>query len=282
MSDYDVSAPHWGTIAERWWKYYAARPWLAGAFVWTGFDYRGEPTPYDWPCISSHFGIMDVCGFPKNNFYYYQSWWSDKAILHLAPHWNWNGKGKDTIKVWCQSNCDSVELKLNGNTIGRKRMEANSHLEFPVRYVPGTLEATGWKQGKRITTKVETTGRPSRLRLVADRSSIHADGEDVAVVTVSVLDDKGREIPDAENLVSFSMNGEGSIIGVGNGNPGSHEPDKYLSGLYKRQLFSGKCQVIVQAGGKEGAIELSASSENISPARLSIKAEKASLRPRVE
>jgi len=161
-------------------------------------------------------------------------------------------------------------------------MEVNSHLEFPVRYVPGTLEATGWKRGKRLTTKVETTGRPSRLRLVADRSSIHADGEDVAVVTVSVLDDKGREIPDAENLVSFSINGEGSIIGVGNGNPSSHEPDKYLSGSYKRQLFSGKCQVIVQADGKEGAIGLSASSENISPARLSIKAEKATLRPRVE
>lgn len=110
VSDYDVNAPSWGSTAEHWWKYYAARPWLAGAFVWTGFDYRGEPTPYSWPCINSHFGIMDVCGFPKNNYYYYQAWWTNKDVLHIAPHWNWSGREGKLVAVWCQSNCDSVEL----------------------------------------------------------------------------------------------------------------------------------------------------------------------------
>ena len=282
VSDYDVNAPRWGSIAENWWKFYAARAWLAGAFVWTGFDYRGEPTPYSWPCISSHFGIMDVCGFPKNNFYYYQSWWSDRDVLHLAPHWNWKGREGQPIDVWCQSNCESVELFLNGRSLGNKSMEVNSHLEWKVPYEPGVLEARGVRNGREISTKVETTGEPSTIQLIPDRDSIKADGEDVCVVNVVVLDGKGREVPVADNLMLFDVSGSGSIIGVGNGNPSSHEPDKYLDGSYKRKAFNGKCQVIVQSTRRAGSIQLRASSEGMSPSTLTIRAEQCTPRPYVE
>jgi beta-galactosidase len=282
VSDYDVNAPGWGSIAEKWWKFYAARPWLAGAFVWTGFDYRGEPTPYSWPCISSHFGILDVCGFPKNNFYYYQSWWTSKTVLHLAPHWNWRGKEGQSIDVWCQSNCDSVELFLNGKSLGRKVMERNSHLEWKVPYEAGTLEARGWRNGKKVSTKVETTDDPVTIVLTPDRQSIHADGEDVCVVNVTALDGHGREVPVADNLIRFEVNGGGRIIGVGNGNPSSHEPDKYLDGNYQRKLFNGKCQVIVQAGREASGIELQASSDGLKLAKVIIKAEESPARPSVE
>ena len=271
MCDYDLYPPGWGATAEKWWRFYATREWLAGAFVWTGFDYRGEPTPYSWPCINSHFGIMDVCGFPKNNFFYYQSWWSDKDVLHIAPHWNWHGKDGQTIDVWCQSNCESVELFLNGKSLGKKMMERNSHLEWKVPYEPGVLEARGMRNGKQMVTRVETTGQQVKIKMVADRNLIHADGEDVTVVTVTALDDKGREVPVADNLVRFDLMGKGKIIGVGNGDPSSHEPDKYLVGQYKRRLFNGKCQVIVQSTKEAGTLELKATSDGLKEESISVK-----------
>jgi hypothetical protein len=279
LCDYDINKPGWGTTAETWWTFYAERPWLAGAFVWTGFDYRGEPTPYRWPCINSHFGIMDVCGFPKNNFYYYQSWWSEEDVLHVAPHWNW--KTGDTINVWCQSNCEDVELFLNGKSLGQKPMKLNSHLEWNVPYQPGTIEARGSRNGKTIKTKIETTGEPSEIRLTPDRTSINADGEDVSIITVSALDKEKREVPTANNFIQFTLKGEGKIIGIGNGDPGSHEPDKYLNGNYQRYLFSGKCQVIVQSSTKSGNIELTASSKGLKPATATITTKFCTLRPSV-
>jgi beta-galactosidase len=281
LCDYDVNAPGWGATAEKWWRFYAARPWLAGAFVWTGFDYRGEPTPYSWPCINSHFGIMDMCGFPKNNFFYYQAWWSNKDVLHIAPHWNWRGKEGQIIDVWCQSNCESVELLLKGKSLGKKTMEPNSHLEWKVAYEPGVLEARGWKQGRMVTTKVETTGEPVSIRLTADRSAISADGGDVSVVNVTTLDDRGREVPNADNLVRFEVVGNGKIIGVGNGDPSSHEPDKYLSDNYQRRLFNGKCQVIVQSTKEAGAVKLRASSEGLKTEVITIRTEPCEPRPSV-
>jgi beta-galactosidase len=281
MCDYDLYPPRWGATAEKWWRFYATREWLAGAFVWTGFDYRGEPTPYSWPCINSHFGIMDVCGFPKNNFFYYQSWWSDKDVLHIAPHWNWRGKEGQMIDVWCQSNCQSVELFLNGKSLGKKTMELNSHLEWKVPYQPGILEAHGMRNGKQMVTKVETTGQPVRIRMAADRKLIQADGEDVTVVSVTALDDKGREVPVADNLIRFDLKGMGKIIGVGNGDPSSHEPDKYLVGQYQRRLFNGKCQVIVQSVKEAGTLELKASSDGLKEESITVKAEAVPLRPSV-
>ena len=277
VPDYDVTRPYWGALAETWWKFYAARPYLLGAFVWTGFDYRGEPTPYGWPCISSHFGIMDVCGFPKNNYYYYKSWWTADDVLHIYPHWNWKGHEGDTISVWCNSNCESVELLLNGKSLGIKTMPLNSHLEWKVAYKPGTLEARGMKvvrkSVKKIVTKIETTGEPLTIVLSPDRSAINADGEDVSVVNVSVLDEKGREVPDAMNLIRFELKGEGRIIGVGNGDPSSHEADKCAAGSWQRRLFNGKCQLIVQSPRSQGSMEVVASSDNMKPAMVIIAVE---------
>jgi beta-galactosidase len=165
VSAYDLNAPPWATTAEKWWKYFDERPFLSGGFAWTGFDYRGEPTPYNWPCISSHFGIMDICGFPKDNYFYYQSWWGTQPVLHLFPHWNWPGKEGHEIDVWGHSNLDSVELFLNGASLGSQKVERNTHLAWKVKYAPGTIEARGTKDGKIVLTeKRETTGAPANFR----------------------------------------------------------------------------------------------------------------------
>jgi beta-galactosidase len=224
-----VNPVTWGETAEEWWSFYAARPWTSGGFAWTGFDYRGEPTPYQWPCINSHFGIVDMCGFPKDNFYYYQSWWTDKPVLHLLPHWNWPGKEGQTIDVRALSNCEEVELFLNGQSLGRQKMKTDSELKWSVKYAPGTLSAKGYK-GESIVaeTQVETTGDPAAIKLTPDRATINADGEDVSVVTVAVTDAQGRVVPLASNLVHFELDGPGKILGVGNGDPSSHEADKYV------------------------------------------------------
>ncbi len=230
VSAYDDNAPPWATTAEYWWKIFAARPWLSGGFVWTGFDYRGEPTPYSWPCINSHFGIMDTCGFAKDNFYYYQSWWSDRTVLHLLPHWNWPGKEGQEIDVRCLSNCQEVELFLNGQSLGRKTMPANSHLQWMVKYAPGVLSAKGYKDGQVIAeAKVETTGPAAAVKLTPDRASIDADGQDISIITVAVTDSAGRIVPVADNHIDFHLSGPGKIIGVGNGDASCHEPDVYVA-----------------------------------------------------
>jgi beta-galactosidase len=272
LCDYDINKPGWGSTAEQWWKFYSSREWLMGAFVWTGFDYRGEPTPYDWPCINSHFGIMDMCGFPKNNYYYYQAWWSGKDVLHIFPHWNWKGKEGEPINVWCNTNCESVELFLNGKSLGRKNVLPNSHLEWNPVYEPGVLEAKGIRNGKTLTDRIETTDKPYRIKLYSDRTKIQADGQDVCIVNISVFDEQGREVPDASNLIKFTIKGNGRIIGVGNGDPSSHEADKCPEYAWKRSLFNGKCQVIVQSSELKGQILLNAVSERIQPANLIINA----------
>ena len=229
VSAYDIGATVWSNTAEQWWSFFASRPWLSGGFIWTGFDYRGEPTPYGWPCINSHFGVMDTCGFPKDNFYYYQSWWTDKPVLHLLPHWSWPGKEGVEIEVRALSNCEAVELFLNGRSLGRKTMERNSHLAWMVPYAPGTLSAKGYNGGKIIAeTKAETTGAPAAIQLRPDRATLNADGEDVGVFTVSVTDAQGRVVPVAANSIHFELSGPGKILGVGNGDPSCHEPDVFL------------------------------------------------------
>jgi beta-galactosidase len=218
------------TGMEKWWQFFATRPWLSGAFYWTGFDYRGEPSPYRWPCISSHFGLLDTCGFPKDDAYYFKSCWSMTPQLHLLPHWNWAGKEGQEIPVEAFSNCDEVELFLNGQTQGKQTMQPNSHLEWKVKYAPGTLSATGYKAGKvAVESKVDTTGAPSTIQLTPDRTSIKADGEDLSLISVSVTDDQGRVVPIASNLIHFSLSGPGKIIGVGNGDPSCHEPDTFVT-----------------------------------------------------
>ncbi len=269
VPDHDITYPWWASTAEQWWKPNAGKDWFMGGFVWTGFDYRGEPTPYGWPCINSHFGIMDVCGFPKNNYYYYQSWWSDKDVLQISPHWAAPVSG-DSVDVWVNSNAESVELKLNGKSLGKKTMEANGHLQWKVKYAPGKLEAFGTKKGKKLYTKVETTGKAYTIKLSPDRTMINADGEDVCVLNVSVTDDKGREVADAMNQLYFDVQGNGRIIGVGNGDPSSHEADKYINGKWQRKLFNGKCQVIIQSDGHEGALKIRVSGDGLVEGNMSI------------
>ena len=275
MSAYDVNAPSYGTVSEEWVRFFAARPWLAGAFVWTGFDYRGEPSPYAWPCISSHFGIMDTCGFPKDNFYYYQAWWTERPVLHIFPHWNWRGKEGKEISVWAHSNCDEVELLLNEKSLGRKPMTRLSHLEWKVPFAPGALAARGYKNGKVIAqARVETTESPAQIKLVADRSEIIADGRDVSVFTVSVHDVQGRLVPDAGTEIFFEMSGPGRIIGVGNGDPGDHSADRPDAPYRKasRHVFGGLAQVIVQSTTDAGEIQLTTSSAGLKNGSLTIRA----------
>jgi beta-galactosidase len=210
-------------------KYYDARKFLAGLFFWTGFDYRGEPNPLAWPAVSSQFGILDLCGFPKDIFYYLQSVWQNEPVLHLFPHWNWQGKEQQNISVWVYSNCDEVELFLNGKSYGKKFVEKLSHLEWDVPYTPGTLMAQGYNEDKEVLIeKVETTGEPAVIKLIPDRKAIKADGEDVAIITVSVEDRQGHIVPTANNELSLTISGRGKIIGVGNGDPASHEADRFF------------------------------------------------------
>jgi len=278
LSAYDLNFPPWAATAERWWSYYDARPFLAGGFVWTGFDYRGEPTPYKWPCISSHFGILDTCGFPKDNFWYYQAWWGGAPVLHLFPHWNWPGKEGQEIEVWVHSNLERVELFLNGASLGAQDVKRDTHLTWKVPYAPGTLEARGSKGGQVVLTdRRETTGAPARLLLVPDRDAIAADREDVVVVEARVLDASGRVVPVADDEVTFTVTGPGRIVGVGNGDPSSHEADKGSV----RRAFNGLCMAIVQATKDPGALRVEATAPGLAAGEAAVTCRPAAVRPSV-
>jgi beta-galactosidase len=267
VSAYDMNHPPWAELAEEWWKFYAEREWLAGGFAWTGFDYRGEPTPYGWPSINSQFGIVDMCGFPKDSFYYYKAWWGAEPVLHLFPHWNWGERVGEPISVWVHSNLDEVELLLNGKSIGKQKVQPLTHLEWKVPYEPGVLEARGSKGGAVVLTeKRETTGDPATIKLTADRIEIDADGEDVAVLRVEVLDKQGRSVPTADAMINFKVSGEGALIGVGNGDPNSQESDK----APRRSLFNGLAQVIVQATKAAGTITVEASAGKLTAATVKV------------
>jgi beta-galactosidase len=218
-----------GTSIETGMKYYDARPFLAGLFYWTGFDYRGEPNPLAWPAVGSQYGILDLCGFAKDAFYYLRSWWMDDPVLHLSPHWNSKGKEGRPVPIRAYGNCEEAELFLNGKSLGRKPVPRLGHAEWEAVYQPGTLSAVGYSKNRKILTeKIETTGEPAAIRLLPVRTGIRADGEDVSVATVQVEDKNGRTIPDACNEIAFHLDGPGRIIGVGNGDPASHEPDQFL------------------------------------------------------
>lgn len=267
---YDREHPWWASTAEAWWTIAAERPYIAGGFIWTGFDYRGEPTPYSrWPSVGSYFGAMDSCGFPKDNYWYYRAWWRPEALLHLFPHWNWEGREGEEIEVWVHSNLDRVELFVNGRSVGSKTVERNRHLAWSVPYAPGVLEARGFKNGRLVSTqRRETAGAPAALRLSVDRERLTADGEDVAMIAASVVDARGRPCPRANDLVVFEVAGDARVIGVGNGDPVSHEPDR----SDRRHLFNGLAQAIVQTGRKGGPITVTARAEGLRPAVLRLDA----------
>lgn len=218
-----------GPSVETGWKFYEERDFLSGLFYWTGFDYRGEPNPLRWPAVASQFGILDMCGFPKDPYYYLKSWWTADPFIKIQPHWNWSGWEGKVIKMWAYSNCDEVELILNNISLGKKKVDKNEHLEWDVTYKPGILLAKAYKKGKVVATdKQETTSAPVSIKLTASKDTLTAKGTSVSVVNIEVLDAKGRRVPDAMNEISFILSGEGKILGVGNGDPASHDADQFL------------------------------------------------------
>jgi len=279
---YDLQAPDWGSTHRKTWKMIDERPFVAGCFIWTGFDYHGEPTPYTWPSASSFFGCMDLCGFPKTAFWLHQAQWRDDIdVLQLVPHWNWpvDSIGKK-IRVMALSNADSVKLVLNGKTISGQKVNKYEMNTWFVPYVPGRLEAIGYKKGKIVSRyKTETTGEPVTLELIADRETLKNDGWDAMPVTVRVLDSKGRPVPTANVQVKFEISGGGKIIGLGNGDPNSHEPEKGDS----RSLFNGLAQVIVQSKeGETSPLILTAVTPGLKPATMTIPMHAVSAIPIVE
>ncbi len=278
VGSYDPYTTTGRASAEGWWSFCNARPWLSGGFIWTGFDYRGEPSPNGWPNISSQYGIIDTCGFPKDSFFYYQSWWTAQPILHLFPHWNWPGMEGKEIAVWVYSNLDSVELFVNGQSLGAKDVKKDSHLAWNVNYAPGVIEARGFKAGKQVmTAKRETTGAAAKLVIAADRSKIWADGEDVAMFAVKVHDAQGRLVPITDQSVSFQVSGPAKLIGTGNGDPTNQEPDKGSS----RKAFGGLCMAVVQSVKTAGAVTVTATSPGLTSASATVSSEAATLRPQV-
>lgn len=272
IDSYDTESAPWGATHRRAWKEIATRPWMAGCFYWTGFDYHGEPKPFEWPSVSSFFGIMDLCGFPKAAYYLHQAQWiEDRPVLAIIPHWNWpaDSIGKP-IKVMAFSNTDRIKLRLNGKTISEQEVDPYEMNTWMVPYRPGKLEAIGYKDGKAVARAVtETTGKAERLRLVPYRDSLAGD-RDAMPVTVDAVDGKGRHVPVADDMVTFTVSGPGRIIGLGNGDPNCHEPEKGD----RRSLFNGLAQIIIQATGDPGEISITASAPGLKPATVVIPAVK--------
>jgi len=266
-SAYDNCSAPWGTTHRDSWRLIKNNAYLTGMYIWTGFDYLGEPTPYWWPARSSYFGIIDLAGFPKDVYYFYQSEWTDKDVLHLFPHWNWNPG--QTVDVWAFTNCDEAELFLNGNTMGRQsRGENDFNLVWKVPFEEGALLAVGYRNGTEIMRReIHTAGEPAALMLAPDRSDIRADGTDLSFITVTVVDENNNPVPHAGNIVNFSVEGPGIIAGVDNGSQTSMEPFK----ADYRKAYNSKCLVVVKAGKEKGEIKLTASADGMQDATCVIR-----------
>jgi len=277
---YDVTAAPWGETHRQAWRAIAERPFVAGGFVWTGFDYRGEPQKFNWPSVSSVFGSMDTCGFPKAAYYMHQAAWiDDRPVLQLIPHWNWKGKEGRPIKVMALTNAQSVELFLNGKSLGEKTIDRLEGGEWEVNYEPGKLEAVAKTAGKEVARFAEeTTGDPVALRLTPDHPDFAGNGEDAQPITVSAVDAEGREVPTANLPVTFELTGPATIIGTGNGDNTSHEPEK----TNQRSLFNGLAQVILQSQpDSSGMVVLTAKAEGLKPAEAQINVKQAAPLPAV-
>lgn len=251
------------------WHFYKDNPRTGGFFIWTGFDYRGEPTPLREYQVSSNFGVMDTCGFAKDDYYYYKSLFDRTPLVHIMPHWTWPIEGViKTIRVY--TNCEEIELLLNGESLGKKPLEAD-WVEYQVPYKSGRLEAVGYKAGKVVTSDVkETAGAPAKIILSVNREAINPDGKDVAFVTAQICDKDGTIVPDAENYVTFDVTGAGRLLGLGNGDPGSRENDKAGG----RRAFSGLLMALIQSSGTQGGtITVSASSASLKGSVLTIRSE---------
>lgn len=292
VSAYDVNYPGWGNTAEDSNCAIGERPFISGGFVWTGFDYKGEPTPYQWPNINSHFGNIDIAGFPKDNFYYYQSVWKKQPMLHVFPHWNWDtttcsgmcsidDNGNKNVDVWIYTTADEAELFLNGKSLGKQTMPAEKsgyvcrHVHWQVPYASGTITGFGYVGSKTTASdKVVTTGPPNAIQMQVEfpqGATILADGKDIALIKVSVRDSAGHLVPTATSKITFSLVGPGIILGLGNGDPSSHEHDKPETETHgTRSVFNGLGRVILQSGHKAGQLKLTATADGLTTATVSV------------
>ncbi len=283
---------------EQLWKFTKVHDYVIGDFLWTGIDYLGESR---WPRKQSGSGPIDTCGFPKDGYYFFQSQWTAKPVLHLFPHWNWKGREGQVIPVVCYTNCDTVELFLNGQSLGIKSLEfprqgtsggwnsyarpqifpttADLHLSWDVPYEPGVLKAVGYKERKKVgEAEVRTTGEPSAIVLSADRDTLQADARDVAHLTAKVVDAQGNMAPGADNLITFELQGAaGSLIGVDNGDPASHEDYK----ASRRKAFNGLCLAIVQTTREPGRITITARAEGLREAVVKLNTQAPATSPEI-
>ena len=259
---------------ERGWKFYAARQWASGCFFWTGFDYRGESNPLKFPATISQFGIHDYCGFPKDEAYYLKAWWTYEPVLHVFPHWNLKGHEGDTISVWAYSNFEQVQLIVNGKELEKKYVPKNGHLEWECVYEPGEVRAVGYKFGKPVMEEIiQTTNEASVVEVTADRTEINADGADVSVVTVCLKDDKGRIVPDASKQLELKTEGNVKILGVGNGDPACHDPERPTDinmHEFKVKSFNGYAQVLIQSQKTAGKASLTVFGEGLKACTLAL------------
>lgn len=279
IASYDDDAAQWGNTHRDAWEAIDTRPFVAGGFVWTGFDYRGEPTPNEWPSVSSVFGIMDLNGFAKTAYYIHQvQWIKDKPLIHIAPHWNW--QQGENVRVMVMANVERIKLLLNGRDLGEQKVDPYRMNNFNVAFEPGKLEAIGYKGGKEVVrTAVETTGAPVKLELLPDRAQLAGDGYDAMPITVRALDAQGRAVPLADNEVTFAVTGGGRSIGHGNGDPNSHEDEKGAT----RRLFNGLAQLIVQTSyGSKEAITINATAAGLQAASVTIPVKQVAAIPYVE
>ena len=270
-SSYDNSCAYWGSTHEQTWDIVKHTPYCSGQFIWTGFDYIGEPTPFNFPARSSYFGIVDLAGFPKDVYYLYQSEWTNKPVLHVFPHWNWiEGQA---IDLWCYYNqADEVELFINGKSQGvrKKSNEHEYHVAWHVTYEPGEVRVVARKNGKQVNEKtIRTAGAPHHIRLTPNHNVLKANGRSLSFVTVEVVDKEGNLCPWADQNIQFSLTGEGKIAGVDNGSPFSLERFQANS----RHAFFGKCMVVVQAGKAPSVIKLTAKGVDLQPQTIEIKSE---------
>jgi beta-galactosidase len=269
VSAYDQVKSYWGATHEENWKTIKKQDFMAGTFIWTGFDYIGEPDPYPFPARSSYFGIVDLAGLPKDVYYMYQSEWTTKPVLHIFPHWNW--KAGQEVDVWAYyNNADEVELFLNRKSLGKKSKQNDDlHISWKVKFEPGTLKAISRKDGKVVLEKeIHTAGEASKIELKADKTTIKNDTYDLVYVTVSTVDKDGNVLPNATDLINFEVTGGGKLVGVDNGYQANLDSFKANS----CKLFSGKCIAIIQSNGKKENIQLKASTANgIAASSIDIK-----------
>ena len=262
------------------WKLIKERPFVAGAFRWSGIDYLGEPVPHKnyhipsrdvpWPARSGGSGVIDTCGLPKDIYYFYQSQWSSRPMLHIFPHWNWEGMEGKPIFVWCYTNCDAVELFLNDSSLGTQHPISTSgyHLAWQVPYMPGILRAVGTRNGSEVCRQeVCTAGSPSKVLLNSDPDRIVANGRDIAHVLVGIADKNGNLVPHANNLVHFEVQGEGRLVGVDNGDPLSHQDFKGR----QMKAFQGRCLAMIQSTAQAGQVSLRASSLGLESAQVTLQ-----------